>query len=92
MAKKEALLKIKELVEDFERNKAYHLSKEFLENHCEEQFVKPFLRALGWDIESRGIAPYLREVITQDRVTSRKTKRAPDYGFRLPGSDARLFF
>lgn len=92
MAKKEALLKIKELIEDFERNKEYHLSKEFLENHCEEQFVKPFLRALGWDLESRGIAPYLREVITQDRVTSRKTKRAPDYGFRLPGSDTRLFF
>lgn len=92
MAKNDALLKIKELVDDFERNKEYHQSKEFLENHCEEQFVKPFLRALGWDIESRGIAPYLREVITQDRVTSRKTKRAPDYGFRLPGSDTRLFF
>lgn len=92
MTKKESLLKIKELIADFERNKEYHLSKEFLENHCEEQFVKPFLRALGWDLESRGIAPYLREVITQDRVSNRKTKRAPDYGFRLPGSDSRLFF
>lgn len=92
MSKKEALQKVKELIDDFQRNKDFHTSKEFLENHCEEQFVKPFLRALGWDLESRGIAPYLREVITQDRVTSRKTKRAPDYGFRLPGSDTRLFF
>lgn len=92
MTKKEALEEVKILIEDFQRNREYHLSKEFLENHCEENFVKPFIKALGWDIESRNIAPYLREVITQDRVTGRKTKRAPDYGFRLPGSDTRLFY
>lgn len=92
MSKEGALQKVKELIEDFQRNREYHLSKEFLENHCEENFVKPFIKALGWDIESRGIAPYLREVITQDRVTHKKTKRAPDYGFRLPGSDTRLFY
>lgn len=92
MSKKEALQKVKVLIEDFQRNKEFHTSKEFLENHCEENFVKPFIKALGWDIESRGIAPYLREVITQDRVTHKKTKRAPDYGFRLPGSDTRLFY
>ena len=92
MSKKEALQKVKVLIEDFQRNKEFHTSKEFLENHCEENFVKPFIKVLGWDIESRGIAPYLREVITQDRVTHKKTKRAPDYGFRLPGSDTRLFY
>ncbi|MBS1653146.1 MAG: N-6 DNA methylase [Bacteroidetes bacterium] len=88
MTKIESLQKIKVLIADFEKNKEYHLSNDFLENHCEELFIKPFLRALGWDLESRGLAPFLREVVTQDRVK----KRAPDYGFRKSGSNNRLFF
>ena len=92
MSKAEALSTIKELISDFELNKSYYLSKEFLENHCEEKFIKPFIKALGWDLESKGIAGFLREVITQDRVKTGKTKKAPDYGFGLPGNDKRLFY
>lgn len=92
MSKAEALNTIKELISDFEKNKAYYLSKDFLENHCEEKFIKPFIKALGWDLESKGIAGFLREVITQDRVQTGKTKKAPDYGFGLPGNDKRLFY
>ena len=92
MPKKEALEKVKELVEEFNRNKDNFLAKDYLENHLEHHFVIPFLKALGWDIESKGIAPFLREVITQDRVQVGKTKKAPDYGFGLPGSEKRLFY
>ena len=92
MPKREALEKVKELVEEFNRNKDNFLAKDYLENHLEHHFVIPFLKALGWDIESKGIAPFLREVITQDRVQVGKTKKAPDYGFGLPGSEKRLFY
>jgi hypothetical protein len=92
MSKAEALSTIKELISDFELNKSYYLSKEFLENHCEEKFIKPFIKALGWDLESKGIAGFLREVITQDRVKTGRTKKAPDYGFGLPGHERRLFY
>ncbi|HEX7414684.1 MAG TPA: N-6 DNA methylase, partial [Bacteroidia bacterium] len=92
MSKKEALETVKELVIDFNRNKDNFLSKDYLENHLEHHFVIPFLKALGWDVESKGIAPFLREVVTQDRVKVGKTKKAPDYGFGLPGSERRLFY
>ena len=92
MSKKEALETVKELVTDFNRNRDNFLAKDYLENHLENHFVIPFLKALGWDVESKGIAPFLREVVTQDRVKVGNAKKAPDYGFGLPGSERRLFY
>ena len=66
MSKKEALETVRELVADFNRNRDNFLAKDYLENHLEHHFVIPFLKALGWDVESKGIAPFLREVVAHN--------------------------
>jgi type I restriction-modification system DNA methylase subunit len=90
MSKKEALKKISELVKNYKENEKEFLAKDYKENWVEIHFIIPFFKALGWNFDEG--RSYLREVFTQDSLLVVKTKRAPDYGFSLPGSDRRLFY
>lgn len=94
MTKEEAKKEIEKLVERFrEHREEYHLP-DYNETKTRRDFVDPFFKALGWDMDNSGEASEAyREVIHEDKVKVHGKMKAPDYGFRLLGSgDKRLFF
>lgn len=94
MTREEAKSIINTLVERFaEHRKEYHLP-DYNEQKARQDFINPFFKALGWDIDNeKGASEAYREVIYEDKVFVRGKAKAPDYGFRLSGSGKkRLFF
>lgn len=94
MTREEAKAIIQSLVERFaEHRKEYHLP-DYNEQKARQDFINPFFKALGWDIDNeKGASEAYREVIYEDKVFVRGKAKAPDYGFRLAGSGKkRLFF
>ncbi|MBK9284741.1 MAG: N-6 DNA methylase [Sphingobacteriaceae bacterium] len=94
MTREEAKAIINALVERFaEHRKEYHLP-DYNEQKARQDFINPFFKALGWDIDNeKGASEAYREVIYEDKVFVRGKAKAPDYGFRLAGSGKkRLFF
>ena len=82
------------LIERFKEHKAdYHLP-EYNEQKTRLDFINPFFKALGWDIDNeKGDSEAYREVIYEDKVIVKGKAKAPDYGFRLSGSgNKRLFY
>lgn len=92
MQKQLALDKIKSLVERFDEQKEFYKRAEYNETQTRRDFIDPFWKALGWDIDNEnGYAESYREVIHEDRVKVGRATKAPDYSFRLVGGK-RLFF
>ena len=94
MTREEAKAIINTLIERFaEHRKEYHLP-DYNEQKTRQDFINPFFKALGWDIDNeKGASEAYREVIYEDKVVVRGKAKAPDYGFRLAGSTKkRLFF
>lgn len=94
MTRDQAKASIQNLVERFaEHRKEYHLP-DYNEQKARQDFINPFFKALGWDIDNeKGASEAYREVIYEDKVVVRGKAKAPDYGFRLSGSGKkRLFF
>ncbi|HTA26445.1 MAG TPA: N-6 DNA methylase, partial [Bacteroidia bacterium] len=94
MTKEEAKKEIEKLVARFaEHREEYHLP-EYNETKTRQDFVNPFFKALGWDMDNtQEASEAYREVIHEDKVKVHGKMKAPDYGFRLLGSgDKRLFF
>ena len=92
MQKQAALEKIKSLVERFEEQKEFYRKADYNEMQTRRDFIDPFWKALGWDIDNEnGYAESYREVIHEDRVKVGGATKAPDYSFRLVGGK-RLFF
>lgn len=92
MNKELAKEQIKNLVERFENQIESYKHKDYNETLTRRDFIDPFFKALGWDIDnSQGYAEAYREVIHEDKVKVGKATKAPDYSFRLPGGK-RLFF
>ena len=92
MQKQLALDKIKSLVERFDEQKEFYKKSEYNETQTRRDFIDPFWKALGWDIDNEnGYAESYREVIHEDRVKVGGATKAPDYSFRLVGGK-RLFF
>jgi hypothetical protein len=61
------------------------------EAQVRRDFIDPFLRALGWDVDNNaGHAEAYREVVVEDALRSRATVTAPDYSIRVGG--VRKFF
>ncbi|MBI3934897.1 MAG: Eco57I restriction-modification methylase domain-containing protein [Acidobacteria bacterium] len=70
------------LIQNFEAHQAHYLSKGYLEAQARMDFITPFFKALGWDVENEeGRSPHEREVI----VERGETEGRPDYNFRLAG-------
>ncbi len=83
--------KVSTLVELFERNESFYKSKEYKEDQLRQQFLNPFFKALGWDMDNeQGYAPQYCEVIHEDRIEIHGKPKAPDYSFRIGG--VRKFF
>ncbi|MDR2147256.1 MAG: N-6 DNA methylase [Tannerella sp.] len=92
LTKEEAFQKIKSLVERFDEQKEFYKDKNYNETQTRRDFIDPFWKALGWDVDNEnGYAESYREVIHEDRVKVGGATKAPDYSFRLPGGK-RLFF
>lgn len=90
--KDEALEKIKSLVQRFDEQKEFYRRADYNETQTRRDFIDPFWKALGWDIDNEnGYAESYREVIHEDRVKVGNATKAPDYSFRLVGGK-RLFF
>jgi len=90
--KQAALEKIKSLVQRFDEQKEFYKRTEYNETQTRRDFIDPFWKALGWDIDNEnGYAESYREVIHEDRVKVGGATKAPDYSFRLVGGK-RLFF
>ena len=92
ITKEAAFQKISELVERFDEQFDSYKNANYNETHTRRDFIDPFFKALGWDIDNEeGYAEAYREVIHEDRVKIGKATKAPDYSFRLSGGK-RLFF
>jgi len=90
--KEKGLKKIQELVIRFNEQLPSYKKAEYNETLTRRDFIDPFFKALGWDIDNeQGFAESYREVIHEDRVKVGTATKAPDYSFRLSGGQ-RLFF
>lgn len=75
--------KLESLVLKFDKDKAHYLSKGYPEAQLRIDFINPFFKALGWDIENKAHKPpHERDVIVE--LSPEATGR-PDYNFRING-------
>lgn len=76
---------IYDLVEQFERNiETYKRAQN--ETQVRREFIDPFFKALGWDIDnSNGAAPQYQDVVHEDQLKIAGSMKAPDYAFRIGG-------
>ena len=82
---------ILDLVERFQRNKDAYRSPQYNETQLRREFLDPFFKALGWDIDNeQGYAEAYKDVIHEDAIKVGEATKAPDYCFRIGG--ARKFF
>ncbi|HEV2222211.1 MAG TPA: N-6 DNA methylase [Candidatus Acidoferrales bacterium] len=71
------------LIRRFESDRTHYLSKSYSEAQARVDFITPFFKALGWDVENEeGLAHHAREVVVE---AAEDTRGRPDYGFRVSG-------
>ncbi|HEX2241491.1 MAG TPA: restriction endonuclease subunit M, partial [Actinomycetota bacterium] len=79
------------MVERFERNRASYESPHYNETQVRREFVDPFFKALGWDVDNEaGYAEPYKDVVHEDSLKISGAAKAPDYSFRIGGT--RKFF
>ena len=82
---------ISELIERFELNLAAYTSGSYNETQLRREFIDPFFKALGWDVDNTaGHAEAYKDVIHEDAIRIGGAMKAPDYCFRIGGT--RKFF
>jgi hypothetical protein len=81
---------IQSLVRKFESDKGYYLSKGYPEAQARVDFITPFFKALGWDVENEARLPHHAREVIVERGESETTGR-PDYTFRIAGSASLLW-
>jgi len=92
LTKEESKNIIANLVVRFDEQFESYKNPEYNETLTRRDFIDPFFKALGWDIDNQeGYAESYREVIHEDRIKIGSATKAPDYSFRLVGGK-RLFF
>lgn len=75
---------IAELVERFDRYQDTYKSHQYNEAQVRQEFVDPFFKALGWDLDNaQGFAEAYKEVIHEDTIKVGHSTKAPDYSFRV---------
>jgi type I restriction-modification system DNA methylase subunit len=82
-SKEEAKSEITRLVDAFGENIDFYKSDKYKEANLEDEYLKPFLRYLNWNISNEGITNIAnREVIVQAKG---KRGKEPDYLLQLEG-------
>jgi hypothetical protein len=75
---------LNKLIKKFETDKAHYLSKDYSESQAKIDFVAPFFKSLGWDVENEaGLPHHQGEVIVE--TSEEETQGRPDYSFRVSG-------
>src|SRR5438128_7992685 len=75
---------LEKLVRKFDADKLHYLSNDCSEAQARIDFITPFFKALGWDLENEaGLPHHEREVIVEKGEAD--TEGRPDYSFRLAG-------
>lgn len=76
--------KLEKLIAKFEADREHYLSKAYPEAQARVDFITPFFKALGWDVENEaGLPHHQREVVVEKGEA--ETEGRPDYSFRLAG-------
>ena len=82
---------ISRLVDNFSLHLEHYKSTEYNETEARREFLDPFFKALGWDIDNeKGYADAYKDVIHEDTLQIGGTTKSPDYSFRIGGQ--RKFF
>ncbi|MFZ2657022.1 MAG: hypothetical protein WAX69_18965 [Victivallales bacterium] len=82
---------ILKLVERFKNNRDSYISDDYKETRLRIEFLDPFFKALGWDINNeQGHAEAYKDVVHEDAIKVGSATEAPDYCFRIGGT--RKFF
>ncbi|MCH8837745.1 MAG: N-6 DNA methylase, partial [Candidatus Marinimicrobia bacterium] len=82
---------LKQLVKRFEDNLEAYRSGHYNEAQVRAEFIDPFFKALGWDIQNeQGHAEAYKDVVHEAAVKVGGHTKAPDYSFRIGGT--RKFF
>ncbi len=82
---------ILDLVARFEQQLDAYKSGQYNETQLRREFLDPFFKALGWDIDNeQGYAEAYKDVIHEDAIRMGSATKAPDYCFRIGGT--RKFF
>jgi type I restriction-modification system DNA methylase subunit len=78
------LAKLEKLIAKFDTDRLHYLSKGYSEAQARMDFITPFFKALGWDVENEaGLPHHTREVLVE--TSEAETLGKPDYSFRLSG-------
>ena len=78
--------KVLELVKRFDDNADDYRADKYNEANLRQQFVNPFFKCLGWDMENEeGAAEAYKDVIHEAAIKIGGATKAPDYCFRLSG-------
>jgi hypothetical protein len=75
---------VEKLIRRFESDRAYYVSKSYSEAQARVDFITPFFKALGWDVENEAGLPHHQREVVVERGESETTGR-PDYNFRIAG-------
>jgi len=76
-----------ELIQRFYRNRDAYKSPQYNETQLRREFLDPFFKALGWDIDNeRGYAEPYKDVVHEDAIKVGEATKAPDYCFRIGGT------
>ena len=79
------------LIERFKQNLADYRSGKYNETQLRREFLDPFFKTLGWDVDNeKGYAEAYKDVIHEDVIKVGGLTKAPDYCFRIGG--AKKFF
>ncbi len=77
---------IRLLVERFEYHRPAYLRGQYNETQLRREFIDPFFRALGWDVDNReGLSEAYKEVAHEDPIRIRGQTNYLDYSFRIGG-------
>lgn len=82
---------IVDLVDRFNLHKEAYKASNYNETQVRREFIDPFCKALGWDIDNeQGYAEAYKDVVHEDAIKVGGSTKAPDYAFRVGGT--RKFF
>lgn len=86
MTKEQSYQKIKLLVDRFNEQLPYYKKGDYNETQTRREFIDPFFKALGWDIDNeQGLAEAYKDVIHEYKLKIKESTKAPDYCFTISG-------
>ncbi|HIH02902.1 MAG TPA: N-6 DNA methylase, partial [Methanoregulaceae archaeon] len=78
---------IRTLVQSFEFHEAAYKRGQFNETQLRREFIDPFFKALGWDIDNnQRYSELYKDVIHEDPIRIRGSTEFIDYSFRIGGA------